>query len=92
MREIFQGKDGCYFKEEKIEMEGKREGERAVTEFLKILLQFRGHKRPQSAPHVLLQQSRPGSMWPWVSTSLLCQVLAALFPPGCALRSFLTAL
>ena len=31
VREIVQGKDGCYFKGEKIEMEGRREGERAVT-------------------------------------------------------------
>ena len=89
---IVQSKDGCYFKGKKIEMEGRREGERAVTESHKILLQFWGHKRPQSAPHVLFQQSRPGSMWPWVSMSLLCRVLAALFPPGSALRSLLTAL
>ena len=60
VREIVQDRDGCYFKVEKIEMEGRREGERAVTEFHKILLQFWGHKRPQSAPHVLLQQSRAG--------------------------------
>ena len=31
VREIVQGKDACYFKGEKIEMEGRREGERAVT-------------------------------------------------------------
>ena len=31
VRETVQGKDGCYFKGEKIEMEGRREGERAVT-------------------------------------------------------------
>ena len=85
MREIVQGKDGCYFKGEKIEMEGKREGERAVTEFFKILLQFWGHKRPQSAPHVLLQQRGLGACGPG---------LARLFsvPLGCALRSFLAAL
>ena len=57
VREIVQGKDGCYFKGEKIEM--KREREQS-QESHKILLQFWGHKRPQSAPHVLLQQSRAG--------------------------------
>ena len=31
VRETVQGKDGCYFKGEKVEMEGRRQGERAVT-------------------------------------------------------------
>ena len=61
---IVQGKDVCYFKGEKIEMEGRREGERAVTESHKILLQFWGHKRPQSTPHVLLQQASQGACGP----------------------------
>ena len=41
MREIVQGKDGCYFKGEKIEMEGKREGEREKGNFKSLKENFR---------------------------------------------------
>ena len=33
----------------------------------------------ETVPFIHYQE---GSMWPWVSTSLLCRVLAALFPPA----------
>ena len=56
VREIVQGKDGWYFQRRKNRNGGKKGGrESSHKNLIKFFSSFWGHKRPQSAPHMLLQ-------------------------------------
>ena len=72
---------------------GKKGGrESSHKNLIKFFFSFGAIKGPSLLPTCSSSRAGLGSMWPWVSTSLLCRVLAALFPPGSALRSLLTPL